>query len=101
MLSTATKSSTPGKLARQGGLYGTHRSQGVGPKGTRPFRIHIDPAQDGAEVVDGVADRVRALRLPEPSRWRKAGSLSPMTARAGSCRRRTMVAPLTITFTMR
>jgi hypothetical protein len=34
------------------------------PFGTRPFRVHIDPADDGAEVVNGVADRVRneALR---------------------------------------
>lgn len=30
------------------------------PVGTRPFRVHIDPAQDGAEVVNAVADRVRA-----------------------------------------
>jgi NAD(P)-dependent dehydrogenase (short-subunit alcohol dehydrogenase family) len=30
------------------------------PFGTRPFRIHIDPSQDGAEIVNGVADRVRA-----------------------------------------
>lgn len=29
------------------------------PFGTRPFRVHIDPADDGAEVVNGVADRVR------------------------------------------
>lgn len=29
------------------------------PFGQRPFRIHIDPAQDGAEVVNAVADRVR------------------------------------------
>ena len=28
------------------------------PFGSRPFRIHIDPAQDGAEIVNGVADRV-------------------------------------------
>jgi NAD(P)-dependent dehydrogenase (short-subunit alcohol dehydrogenase family) len=28
--------------------------------GTRPFRVHIDPADDGAEVVNAVADRVRA-----------------------------------------
>jgi NAD(P)-dependent dehydrogenase (short-subunit alcohol dehydrogenase family) len=27
--------------------------------GKRPFRVHIDPSQDGAEVVNGVADRVR------------------------------------------
>lgn len=33
------------------------------PFGTRPFRVHIDPAQDGAEVVSGVADRVRAELL--------------------------------------
>jgi NAD(P)-dependent dehydrogenase (short-subunit alcohol dehydrogenase family) len=30
------------------------------PFGKRPFRVHIDPSQDGAEIVDGVADRVRA-----------------------------------------
>jgi NAD(P)-dependent dehydrogenase (short-subunit alcohol dehydrogenase family) len=30
------------------------------PFGKRPFRVHVDPAQDGAEVVNGVADRVRA-----------------------------------------
>jgi len=29
------------------------------PHGKRPFRIHIDPSQDGAEIVNGVADRVR------------------------------------------
>ncbi len=29
------------------------------PFGTRPFRVHIDPSQDGCEVVNGVADRVR------------------------------------------
>jgi NAD(P)-dependent dehydrogenase (short-subunit alcohol dehydrogenase family) len=30
------------------------------PFGSRPFRVHVDPSQDGAEVVNGVADRVRA-----------------------------------------
>jgi NAD(P)-dependent dehydrogenase (short-subunit alcohol dehydrogenase family) len=30
------------------------------PFGKRPFRTHIDPSQDGAEIVSGVADRVRA-----------------------------------------
>lgn len=30
------------------------------PAGKRPFRVHVDPAQDGAVVVNGVADRVRA-----------------------------------------
>jgi NAD(P)-dependent dehydrogenase (short-subunit alcohol dehydrogenase family) len=33
------------------------------PFGTRPFRVHIDPADDGAEVVNGVADRVRKESL--------------------------------------
>lgn len=30
------------------------------PLGTRPFRCHIDPSEDGAEIVNGMADRVRA-----------------------------------------
>jgi NAD(P)-dependent dehydrogenase (short-subunit alcohol dehydrogenase family) len=30
------------------------------PFGKRPFRIHVDPSEDGAEIVNGVADRVRA-----------------------------------------
>jgi NAD(P)-dependent dehydrogenase (short-subunit alcohol dehydrogenase family) len=29
-------------------------------KGTRPFRVHIDPADDGAEVVFAVGDRIRS-----------------------------------------
>jgi NAD(P)-dependent dehydrogenase (short-subunit alcohol dehydrogenase family) len=29
------------------------------PHGKRPFRVHVDPSQDGAEIVNGVADRVR------------------------------------------
>ena len=29
------------------------------PFGKRPFRVHIDPSDDGAEIVNGVADRVR------------------------------------------
>jgi NAD(P)-dependent dehydrogenase (short-subunit alcohol dehydrogenase family) len=33
------------------------------PFGKRPFRVHIDPAQDGAEIVNSVADRVRAELL--------------------------------------
>jgi NAD(P)-dependent dehydrogenase (short-subunit alcohol dehydrogenase family) len=33
------------------------------PFGKRPFRIHIDPTQDGAEVVNMVCDRVRAEML--------------------------------------
>jgi len=30
------------------------------PFGKRPFRVHVDPTQDGAEVVNMVSDRVRA-----------------------------------------
>ncbi len=30
------------------------------PFGGRPFRVHVDPSHDGAEIVNGVADRVRA-----------------------------------------
>jgi NAD(P)-dependent dehydrogenase (short-subunit alcohol dehydrogenase family) len=30
------------------------------PHGRRPFRVHIDPADDGAAVVNAVADRIRA-----------------------------------------
>jgi NAD(P)-dependent dehydrogenase (short-subunit alcohol dehydrogenase family) len=30
------------------------------PFGQRPLRTHIDPSQDGCEIVNGVADRVRA-----------------------------------------
>ncbi|QUS40777.1 SDR family oxidoreductase [Tardiphaga alba] len=30
------------------------------PFGKRPFRVHIDPVSDGAEVVNAVADRIRA-----------------------------------------
>lgn len=29
------------------------------PFGKRPFRVHVDPSHDGAEVVSAVADRVR------------------------------------------
>jgi hypothetical protein len=33
------------------------------PFGRRPFRVHFDPSDDGAAVVNGVADRVRAELL--------------------------------------
>ena len=33
------------------------------PFGSRPFRVHIDPANDGAEIVNGVADRARVELL--------------------------------------
>ena len=29
------------------------------PFGKRPFRVHVDPSQDGTEIVNGVADRMR------------------------------------------
>jgi NAD(P)-dependent dehydrogenase (short-subunit alcohol dehydrogenase family) len=29
------------------------------PKGQRPFRVHVDPADDGAERVNDLGDRVR------------------------------------------
>ena len=30
------------------------------PFGARPFRVHVDPSDDGCEVVNAVADRIRA-----------------------------------------
>ena len=33
------------------------------PFGKRPFRVHIDPSEDGAEIVNAVAGRVRAELL--------------------------------------
>jgi NAD(P)-dependent dehydrogenase (short-subunit alcohol dehydrogenase family) len=33
------------------------------PFGKRPFRVHVDPTEDGAEVVNAVSDRVRAEML--------------------------------------
>jgi len=33
------------------------------PFGRKPFRVHIDPSQDGAEVVNAVSDRVRVELL--------------------------------------
>lgn len=30
------------------------------PHGRRPFRVHVDPSSDGCEVVNAVADRIRA-----------------------------------------
>jgi NAD(P)-dependent dehydrogenase (short-subunit alcohol dehydrogenase family) len=30
------------------------------PYGKRPFRVHVDPSSDGCEVVNAVADRIRA-----------------------------------------
>jgi NAD(P)-dependent dehydrogenase (short-subunit alcohol dehydrogenase family) len=47
------------------------------PFGKRPFRTHVDPSQDGCEVVNGVADRVRAELL---RRIGLADLLSPRSA---------------------
>jgi NAD(P)-dependent dehydrogenase (short-subunit alcohol dehydrogenase family) len=33
------------------------------PHGTRPFRVHVDPANDGSEEVSAVADRIRVQFL--------------------------------------
>ncbi|PTQ10013.1 oxidoreductase [Sphingomonas oleivorans] len=33
------------------------------PFGKRPFRVHVDPSQDGAEIVNAMADRVRSELL--------------------------------------
>jgi len=33
------------------------------PLGQRPYRVHIDPSNDGSEIVSGVADRMRAQLL--------------------------------------
>jgi NAD(P)-dependent dehydrogenase (short-subunit alcohol dehydrogenase family) len=46
------------------------------PFGRRPFRVHIDPTDDGCEVVNVVADRVRAEFL---RRIQLGDLLSPST----------------------
>ena len=43
--------------------------------GKRPFRVHIDPSQDGAEIVNAMADRVRA------EMFRRIGLEDLLTAR--------------------
>jgi NAD(P)-dependent dehydrogenase (short-subunit alcohol dehydrogenase family) len=45
------------------------------PFGKRPFRVHVDPTQDGAEVVNMVCDRVRAELL------RRIGLVDVLTPR--------------------
>jgi NAD(P)-dependent dehydrogenase (short-subunit alcohol dehydrogenase family) len=47
------------------------------PFGKRPFRTHLDPSQDGCEVVNAVADRVRAELL------RRIGLADVLAPRAG------------------
>ncbi|RCK69993.1 SDR family NAD(P)-dependent oxidoreductase [Desertihabitans brevis] len=44
-------------------------------KGRRPFRVHVDPADDGAAVVNAVGDRVRA------EFYRRVGLEDLLTAR--------------------
>jgi len=51
------------------------------PFGKRPFRVHVDPTQDGAEVVNMVLDRVRGELL---RRIGLADVLTPRTLTSGS-----------------
>ena len=44
------------------------------PLGKRPFRVHIDSTQDGAEVVNAVEDRVRAELLSPHRSCRASGA---------------------------
>ena len=53
------------------------------PFGKRPFRVHVDPTQDGAEVVNIVLDRVRAEML------RRIGLGDVLTPRALTSQSRT------------
>ncbi|STZ58020.1 short-chain dehydrogenase [Mycolicibacterium tokaiense] len=53
-----------GPARRRSGGGGTGRGRrGRAPRGSRPFRVHIDPAQDGADVGFAVLDRLRAEML--------------------------------------
>jgi hypothetical protein len=49
------------------------------PFGKRPFRVHIDPTEDGAEVVNMVSDRVRAERNRAGGQTAKNSSTSAQT----------------------
>jgi NAD(P)-dependent dehydrogenase (short-subunit alcohol dehydrogenase family) len=49
------------------------------PFGKRPFRTHVDPAQDGCEVVNAVADRIRAEFL------RRIGLGDLLSPRVNNC----------------
>ncbi|MFD6285953.1 SDR family NAD(P)-dependent oxidoreductase [Streptomyces sp. NPDC060205] len=49
------------------------------PPGKRPFRVHVDPSNDGSEEVSGVADRIRAQFL---ARIGLADLLTPRPARS-------------------
>jgi NAD(P)-dependent dehydrogenase (short-subunit alcohol dehydrogenase family) len=48
------------------------------PFGKRPYRVHVDPSQDGADIVHGVGDRVRAELL------RRIGLADTLSPRAGN-----------------
>ncbi len=48
------------------------------PAGKRPFRTHIDPADDGSGVVSAVADRIRA------EFYRRIGLEDLLSPRAGA-----------------
>ncbi len=45
------------------------------PFGKRPFRVHVDPGEDGASVTFAVMDRVRVEMLnPRGGSWRPPAS---------------------------
>ncbi|MDB5480408.1 MAG: family oxidoreductase [Caulobacteraceae bacterium] len=48
------------------------------PFGKRPFRVHVDPSEDGAEVVNAVADRMRR------EMYRNIGLEALLTPRVGA-----------------
>jgi NAD(P)-dependent dehydrogenase (short-subunit alcohol dehydrogenase family) len=57
------------------------------PKGQRPFRVHIDPADDGAETVNRVGDLVRRefyRRIDLDDLLRPAISVSPPATTAST-----------------
>jgi hypothetical protein len=64
------------------------------PFGTRPFRVHIDPAQDGAEIVNGVAIRVRAELLRN---MKLADLLRPSSTRSRLRKRHNVRCPESVT----
>lgn len=61
--SSSVKGGTPPHLAPEGtdaSLVSEEITRLVAlPTGQRPFRVHIDPANDGSQEVSTVADRVR------------------------------------------
>ncbi|NSL43418.1 SDR family NAD(P)-dependent oxidoreductase [Streptomyces sp. 8P21H-1] len=53
------------------------------PHGKRPFRVHVDPADDGSEEVSRVADRVRAEFLTRIGLADLLAPHSPSAPRSG------------------